>query len=114
MNKSTLIIFVVSLLLAGCNGASQPPQSNEVLKPSANSAGNGKNVSVRGKVTQIQRGKDGYTAEIKTDDGAIFSAVISSVNLASQYREVKVGDAIAVEGEDLFGDGKTIKVTGFK
>ena len=69
---------------------------------------------MKGKVTQITRGKDGYTAEIKTDAGKTYSAVISSVNLAGsgQYREVKIGDVIEVEGEDVLGDGgSTIKVT---
>lgn len=113
MNKTTLIIFV-TFLLTGCGGASQPPQSNEVLRPSANRAAKGETISARGKVTKIQRGKDGYTAEIDAGDGKTYSAVISSVELAAKYREVKIGDAIAVEGEDVFGDGKTIRVIVFK
>lgn len=67
---------------------------------------------MKGKVVQIQRGKDGYTAEIRTDDNKTYFAVISSVDLSrSQYKEVKIGDPIDVEGEDVSGNGSTIKVT---
>ena len=109
---SSLIISAV-FLLGGC-GASQPPPPDGVLKPAANNPAGGKTVSVRGRVTRIERGKDGYTAEIDAGDGKIYRAVISSVDLAGRYREVQVGDAIAVEGEDVMRDGKTIKVTDFK
>jgi len=103
MKKVLIVIFVAVFILSGCD-SNQQNSSNEVIK--------GKKVSVKGKVTQIKRGKDGYTAEIKTDDNKTYSAVISSVNLAgsAQYREVKIGDTIEVEG-DVLGDGRTIKVT---
>ena len=103
MKKILIVILTAAFVLSGC-GSSQQNSSNQIIK--------GKGVSVKGKVTQITRGKDGYTAEIKTDDGKTYSAVISSVNLAgsAQYREVKIGDMIEVEGEDVSGDGSTIKV----
>lgn len=106
IKKILIVIFIaVSALGSGC-GAN--PQN------SPNAAVKGKTVSVRGKVIEIKRGKDGYTAEIKTDAGKTHSAVVSSVNLAgtAQYREVKIGDTIEVEGEDVSGDGGSIvKVT---
>lgn len=105
MKKILIVFFAVAVFaLSGC-GSNGQNSANETIKE--------KSVSVKGKVTQINRGKDGYTAEIKTGDNKTYSAVISSVNLAGsgQYREVKVGETIEVEGEDVMGDGKTIKVT---
>ena len=105
MKKILIVISIAILVLSSCS-SNQRNSSNEVIK--------GKSVSAKGKVTEIKRGRDGYTAEIKTDNGKTYSAVVSSVNLAGsgQYKEVKVGDVIEVEGEDVFGDGGSmIKVT---
>jgi len=57
-------------------------------------------IEVTGKVTEINQGKDGYTAKITTADGKVYSATISIPNLDNpkQYRAVKVGDNITVKG----------------
>lgn len=57
-------------------------------------------IEVTGKVTEINQGKDGYTAKITTTDGKAYSATISIPNLDNpkQYRAVKVGDNITVKG----------------
>lgn len=104
IKKILIAIFAAVFVLSAC-GSSGQNSSNEIIK--------GKSVSVKGKVTRIERGKDGYAAEIKTGDGKTYSAVISSVNLAGsgQYREVGIGDAIDVEGENVSSDGSTIRVT---
>jgi RecJ-like exonuclease len=107
MKKILIVIFAAVFMLSGC-GSNGQNSSNQIIK--------GKSVSVKGKVTQIIRGKDGYTAEIISGDGKTYSAVISSVNLAGsgQYREVKIGDAIEVEGENVSSDGSMIRVTALK
>lgn len=60
-----------------------------------------KTITVTGKVTEINKGKDGYTAKISSADGPSYFATISIPNLADpkQYRTVKVGDNITVKGE---------------
>lgn len=57
-------------------------------------------IEVAGKVTEINQGKDGYTAKISTAEGKAYSATISIPNLDNpkQYRAVKVGDNITVKG----------------
>ena len=57
-------------------------------------------IEVTGKVTEINQGKDGYTAKITTAKGSNFAATISIPNLddPKQYRAVKVGDNITVKG----------------
>lgn len=108
MKKILLALSIaIVFMLSNCNSNPQN-SSNQIIK--------GKSVSVKGKVTQIVRGKDGYTAEIITADGKTYSAVVSSVNLAGsgQYREVKIGDVIEVEGDGGAGDGSLITVTALR
>lgn len=60
-----------------------------------------KTVTASGKITEINKGKDGYTAKFKGEDGKSYAATISIPNLkeAKQYRTAKVGDKITVTGE---------------
>jgi RecJ-like exonuclease len=104
MKKILIVIFAAVFVLNSCN-SNQQNSSNQAVK--------GKTVSVKGKVAEIERGKDGYTAKIKTGDKT-YSAVISSVNLGtSQYKEVKIGDEIEVEGE-IHSGGNALTVTVLK
>lgn len=55
---------------------------------------------VRGTVTAVQNGKDGYTATIKDDAGKLYYATISRVNMDPRvYKTVKVGDMVTVKGD---------------
>lgn len=58
-------------------------------------------ITVTGKVTHINPGKDGYSATISADDGRQYTATISIPNMADpkKYRQVQLGDEITVTGE---------------
>jgi RecJ-like exonuclease len=74
-------------------------------------------VTVQGKVTEIQQGKDGYTAQIKDDSGKVYFATISIPNLTDpkQYKAVKAGDVITVKGESWkMGEELHIKAEDLK
>lgn len=62
-----------------------------------------KTESVQGTVVEVNRGKDGYTAKLESDDakGEFVFVTISHSNLKdhTQYRDVKVGDKIHVVGD---------------
>lgn len=98
--KILITIFATVFMLISCSNFNQETK--------------GKIVSVKGKVVEIQRGKDGYTAKIETDDKKVYSATISSIALEKRYREVKVGETIEVEGESVLNDGSLIRVTVLK
>ena len=98
MRKILTIVLAIVFVLNGCSSSSGDGRK-------------GKIISARGKVVEIQRGKDGYTAKIETDEKKVYSATISSIALENRYREVKVGETIEVEGEDTLGDGSLIRVT---
>lgn len=57
--------------------------------------------TIEGNVVQINNGKDGYTAKIKTNDDGFYFVTISHSNLkdASQYKTVKQGDFLKVTGD---------------
>jgi len=74
-------------------------------------------ITVTGEVTEINRGKDGYTAKIKTAEGKFYFATISIPNMADpkQYRSVKIGESITVTGESFpIEEDVMIKVTSLK
>ena len=74
-------------------------------------------VTVTGKVTEINRGKDGYSATIEAADGKVYTGTISIPNMADpkKYRNVSVGETITVMGTTFGpGDDTIIKVTDLK
>lgn len=71
-----------------------------------------KNNSIKGTVEQVQRGKDGYTALIKTTAGQLYYVTISHANLKdpAQYRETAIGAVIEVQG-DAWDNGEEHHIT---
>lgn len=68
---------------------------NKVAKPEAETK------SVEGKVTQVNFGKDGYTAIVTAVSGETFAVTISHSNLKdhTQYKEFKVGETLKATGD---------------
>lgn len=74
----------------------------------------GERITVKGKVTEINNGKDGYTAKIMTLDGDEYAATISIPNMENptDYREVTVGETIKITGEAVHIENDVlVKVT---
>lgn len=106
-----LLALVVIATFASCNSnkkAAVKEDGTEVVKirtPEANETSKEEEkvdtISVQGKVNEINRGKDGYTAILTTEDGAIYYATISIPNLKDpkQYRSVEIGETIKVKGD---------------
>jgi uncharacterized protein YdbL (DUF1318 family) len=68
-------------------------------------------------VAALERGKDGYTAILKTGQGQQVHAVISRVNLAdgNQYQQLAIGDKVTVYGDSMrLGEIVSIKVKKIK
>lgn len=106
----SLILIVAIGAMTSCNSnkkATVTETETEVVKvntpeETAVSQEEQKNstISVEGKVSEINKGKDGYTATLATADG-IYFATISIPNLKDpkQYRAVTVGETIKVTGD---------------
>ncbi len=56
---------------------------------------------LRGQVTNIEHGKDGYTAIIQATDGIIYRITASIPNCGQHgvFKTVQIGDSIHVKGE---------------
>lgn len=59
-----------------------------------------KEFTIKGNVQEIQFGKDGYTATVRSADG-VYDAVISRVTLGDAYKELHVGDIVTLSGDTL-------------
>jgi hypothetical protein len=69
---------------------------------------NKKDGSVKGMVEEIQNGKDGYTAIIKTEENERYFATVSHANLNNpkQYKSANLGDKIKVVGDHWEMEGE--------
>ncbi|MEL1245926.1 hypothetical protein AAEO56_16755 [Flavobacterium sp. DGU11] len=122
MNKRIIALSVVSALaFAACTEkketVTEEPAAVEVVDktaapidsvvtptevPEKNSQlAEGTEITVEGKITEINQGKDGYTAKIKMADGTVYFATISIPNMKDpkQYKKYNVGDVIKVKGK---------------
>jgi hypothetical protein len=68
--------------------------------------------TVSGKVSAIQKGKDGYTATIENAKGKIYFGTISIPNLSNPqlFKQAEIGDSIVVKGE-VWKMGKEKQIT---
>ncbi len=96
--------------LAACTS---PEKQNSVSEEITNLEGDPKTPVINlysGIVTEIQMGKDGFTAQLKTiKDGTVIFATISRANLnqPETYRQLEIGDTIQVMGEEWQMENQT-------
>lgn len=50
-------------------------------------------------VTEIQQGKDGYTARLKDAKNGLYICTISIPNLGDRYVDLKIGDRVKIAGD---------------
>jgi hypothetical protein len=71
-----------------------------------------KTATVSGKVSAIQKGKDGYTVTIENAKGNFFHGTISIPNMSypQLFKQAEIGDTITVKGE-VWKMGKEKQIT---
>lgn len=86
------------------------PESTEVSPDNAGQLEEGTEIVVKGRIMEINQGKDGYTAKMKSIDGKVYQATISIPNLKDpkQYKKFNVGDLIKVKGKTFGIEEETI------
>ena len=102
--KSLMLTAVIAV--SSCNSNKQATikeDGTEVVKINTQEEGKEEKndtIAVQGKVNEINKGKDGYTAILTAEDGKIYYATISIPNLKDpkQYRSVTIGETIKVKG----------------
>jgi len=71
-------------------------------------------ITITGKVTEINKGKDGYSAKLKTAEGKTYIGTISIPNMTDpkDFRSVAIGEEITITGVAFpVEDDVMIKVT---
>lgn len=122
MKKHIFCIALASILAIGCKekpqgeaDEDQAPATEGVdatatdtdslpaaVKPDATERpAEGDVITVTGEVFEINQGKDGYSAKLKSAEGQTYVATISIPNMVNpkDYRAVKNGETITVTGE---------------
>lgn len=56
---------------------------------------------VTGTVGEITNGKDGYMADLKTDDGLTYSMTVSVVRMQDKFKRYNTGDKLTVSGDTV-------------
>jgi hypothetical protein len=92
INIKTIFILFLCIFFANC-------KSNKTISKTGTKQVNTEFIS--GIVTEMQQGKDGYTAKITTANNQVYFVTISHSNLKdpAQYRSAKVGTILTVKGD---------------
>lgn len=101
------VVFTVLISLMSCMNKTE--EQKEIIKEvevktdtiSAETSKEEVQKTVEGVVTNINQGKDGYTATLETSTKEEYFVTISHSNLTNheQYKSVKVGDNLKVTGD---------------
>lgn len=112
----TTILGMGLLSLTACNNEQEAPKDEKPVEQSTpETKPEEKEISVTGKITGIENGKDGYMATIEDSTGKTYTATISIVNLQKSggtYKKHEVGETITVSGPSWSDEaGKTYIMT---
>ncbi|HEU4789335.1 MAG TPA: hypothetical protein VFS71_06600 [Flavobacterium sp.] len=93
-----IIIIPVLLLMFGCAENKNSLKSNT---PISHLEIEEKIKIIQGEVLEINQGKDGYTAKLKTNTQEVYFVTISRSNLKNpaQYKTTEIGEKLKVSGE---------------
>lgn len=93
--KKILIVSVL-LLMFSCTENKNAPNSKTPIQSETE-----KSTTIEGEVLEINQGKDGYTAKLKTNTQEIYFVTISRANLKNptQYKSTKIGEKLKVLGK---------------
>lgn len=96
------LMFVLALTLHSCDSMQQQPTPEEIAPvEEVKQPEEEQTLKISGVVTNIENGKDGYMATIKTADGQEYIATVSVVNLnkyGGTYKKKELNDSITVAG----------------
>lgn len=85
----------MGIALTACSGSKKTPITSTELNEGAP-------LSIRGQVTDIENGKDGYTATVRSEANKTYKVTISRINLEkskSAYKKYEVGDKASITGD---------------
>ena len=108
-----LLWAVINLAYACANEKNNTPSINETAQNVANTEKTAETIVINGTVKEITFGKDGYTAQVATEEQGTYDALVSIVNVGGRenYQQCNVGDKVSFKGiPSNLGDAKLLTV----
>lgn len=105
--KLSVLILVLNMAFS-CSEQKSNNQNATAVTPDAELT------TIKGIVSSVTLGKDGYTAEVQTETDGIYAALVSIANVGGRekYQPSNIGDKVTFKGEPyVLGDTKQLKVT---
>lgn len=102
--RAALLLLAINVAFSCANNSGNPTAAEAAVE----------STTVTGIVKAVTNGKDGYTADVQTETGGNYAALVSIVNLGGRerYKTCAVGDAVSFKGEaTMLGDAQQLKVT---
>ena len=106
--KTVLLSLVISLTLSSSNGQSNTAETATTTEKKSQS------MTISGTVKKFTRGKDGYMADVQTDNKGVYDCMVTSINLSEpdKFLSCKVGDKVRFKGVPSgSGNKKRLTVT---
>lgn len=97
--KVLSLLSVITLSFACANKNDNAGVTNSTTASATNEA-TAQSITIKGTVLAVNYGKDGYSAEVKTENEGSFVALVSIVNLGGpgKYQQFGVGDLVTLKG----------------
>ncbi|MBL7784982.1 MAG: hypothetical protein JNM36_03695 [Chitinophagales bacterium] len=108
-----LLLALINLAYACANEKNNTPNTNETAQNVANTEKTAETIVINGTVKEIAFGKDGYTAQVATEEQGTYDALVSIVNVGGRenYQQCNVGDKVSFKGiPSNLGDAKLLTV----
>jgi hypothetical protein len=106
--RAFMLSLVMCLALFSANGQSKTAETATTIEKK------GRTITISGTVKTFTRGKDGYMADVLTDNNVVYDVMVASINLSEpdKFLSCKVGDKVRFKGV-LSGtsDKRSLKVT---
>ena len=107
--KTLMLSLIMSLALSASNGQN----NTATVQTAATTKKKVKSITISGTVKKFTRGKDGYMADVQTDNKGVYNALVSSINVSdANYQSCNEGDKVTFKGVPSgSGNAKRLMVT---
>ena len=106
--KAMIALFALAAVsFTSCNTSKAKAEEETPVEETQKPAEMDQTITVTGEVVNIESGKDGYMATVKTAEGKEYTATISIVNLQKSggtFKRYEVGDTATVTGKSWSND----------
>ncbi len=98
--KALMLFSVMTVAFSCSNGQTNTPKADATSENTASLEKKAESITIKGTVKAITSGKDGYSADVQTDNEGIYAALVSISNVGGpqNYKTCAVGDEVSFKG----------------